>query len=101
MNMRNLLRKMNLKSFRPGNAAAMFMLNATNPQTIKIARTAMVGVGMKAQRVANDVLKLAARKQTAAPPATVGPAPVREQVIHFLNKKLPGGLPKKPARAMQ
>jgi FAD/FMN-containing dehydrogenase len=31
MNMRNLLRKMGQKTFRPGNAAAMFMLNATNP----------------------------------------------------------------------
>src|SRR6478672_9286801 len=100
MNMRNLLRKMGQKTFRPGNAAAMFMLNATNPQTIKIARAAMVGVGMKAQRVANDVLKLAARKQTAAPPATVGPATVKEQVIHFINKKMPGGLPKKTARAL-
>jgi FAD/FMN-containing dehydrogenase/Fe-S oxidoreductase len=100
MNMRNLLRKMGKKSFRPGNAAAMFMLNATNPQTIKIARTAMVEVGMKAQRVANDVLRIAARKQTAAPPATVGPASVKEQVIHFINKKMPGNLPKKTARAL-
>jgi Fe-S oxidoreductase len=31
MNMRNLLRKMGKKSFRPGNFAAMLMLNATNP----------------------------------------------------------------------
>ncbi|HEY9026648.1 MAG TPA: FAD-binding and (Fe-S)-binding domain-containing protein, partial [Burkholderiaceae bacterium] len=59
MNMRNLLRKMGQKTFRPGNAAAMFMLNATNPQTIKIARTAMVEVGMKAQRAANNVFKIA------------------------------------------
>src|SRR5450830_494314 len=44
MNMRNLLRKMGQKTFRPGNAAAMFMLNATNPETIKLARSAMVGV---------------------------------------------------------
>ncbi len=100
MNMRNLLRKMGQKTFRPGNAAAMFMLNATNPQTIKLARTAMVGVGMKAQRIAHDVLKLAARKQTSAPPATVGNAPIKEQVIHFINKKMPGGLPKKTARAL-
>jgi FAD/FMN-containing dehydrogenase/Fe-S oxidoreductase len=100
MNMRNLLRKMGQKTFRPGNAAAMLMLNATNPQTIKFARTAMVGIGMKAQRLAHDVLKLAARKQTAAPPATVGTAPIREQVIHFINKKMPGGLPKKTARAL-
>ncbi|MGM9490186.1 DUF3683 domain-containing protein [Ideonella sp. YS5] len=100
MNMRNLLRKMGQKSFRPGNAAAMFMLNATNPQTIKLARMAMVDVGMKAQRIAHDVLKLAARKQSSAPPATVGAAPIREQVIHFINKKMPGGLPKKTARAL-
>ncbi|MBP7914129.1 MAG: FAD/FMN-binding oxidoreductase [Vitreoscilla sp.] len=100
MNMRNLLRKMGQKSFRPGNAAAMLMLNATNPQTIKLARTAMVGWGMKAQRIAHDVLKLAARRQTNAPPSTVGAAPLKEQVIHFINKKMPGGLPKKTARAL-
>jgi FAD/FMN-containing dehydrogenase/Fe-S oxidoreductase len=100
MNMRNLLRKMGQKSFRPGNSAAMFMLNATNPETIKLARTAMVGVGMKVQRFANDMLKAVARKQTAAPPASVGTAPIKEQVIHFINKKLPGGLPKKTARAL-
>ena len=39
-------------------------------------------------------------KQTAAPPATVGTAPIKEQVIHFINKKMPGGLPKKTARAL-
>ncbi|MEO3693368.1 FAD/FMN-binding oxidoreductase [Roseateles paludis] len=100
MNMRNLLRKMGQKSFRPGNAAAMFMLNATNPETIKLARTAMVGVGFKAQRLAVDLFKTLGRKQTSAPPATVGTAPVKEQVIHFINKKLPGGLPKKTARAL-
>ena len=100
MNMRNLLRKMGQKSFRPGNAAAMFFLNATNPQTIKFMRSAMVDVGFKAQRLANDLLRTLARKQTARPPATVGKAPVKEQVIHFINKKMPGGLPKKTARAL-
>ena len=30
----------------------------------------------------------------------VGVAPVKEQVIHFVNKKLPGGLPKRTARAL-
>ncbi|MEN9418618.1 MAG: dehydrogenase (FAD/FMN-containing) and Fe-S oxidoreductase, partial [Pseudomonadota bacterium] len=100
MNMRNLLRQMGKKSFRPGNAAAMAFLNATNPQTIKAMRTLMVDVGFKAQRALHDLLKPAARRQTAAPPATLGPAPVREQVIHFINKKMPGGLPKKTARAL-
>jgi FAD/FMN-containing dehydrogenase/Fe-S oxidoreductase len=100
MNMRNLLRKMGQKSFRPGNAAAMFFLNATNPQTIKLMRTAMVDVGFKAQRFIHGLLKPVAKKQTAAPPATVGAAPIKQQVIHFINKKMPGGLPKKTARAL-
>ncbi|HYN58305.1 MAG TPA: DUF3683 domain-containing protein, partial [Rubrivivax sp.] len=38
MNMRNLLRKMGKKSFRPGNAAAMLFLNATDPRIIKSIR---------------------------------------------------------------
>ena len=100
MNMRNLLRKMGQKSFRPGNAAAMFFLNATNPQTIKLMRSAMVDVGFKAQRLVNQLLGRLAKAQTAKPPATVGNAPVKEQVIHFINKKMPGGLPKKTARAL-
>jgi FAD/FMN-containing dehydrogenase/Fe-S oxidoreductase len=100
MNMRNLLRKMGQKSFNPGNAAAMFFLNATSPETIKFMRSAMVDVGFKAQRLANDLLRTFARKQTAKPPATVGKSPIKEQVIHFINKKMPGGLPKKTARAL-
>ncbi|MBC7469014.1 MAG: FAD-binding oxidoreductase, partial [Ramlibacter sp.] len=100
MNMRNLLRKMGQKSFRPGNAAAMLMLNATNPETIKLLRSAMVGVGFKLQRLGNDLLRGFARKQVTSPPATHERAPAKEQVIHFINKKLPGGLPKKTARAL-
>jgi len=100
MNMRNLLRKMGKKSFRPGNKMAMMMLNATNPETIKLLRMGMVDVGFKVQRAANNLLRGLANKQTAAPKSTVGTAPIKEQVIHFINKKLPGGLPKKTARAL-
>ncbi|HZX25922.1 MAG TPA: FAD/FMN-binding oxidoreductase [Telluria sp.] len=100
MNMRNLLRKMDKKSFRPGTAASMFFLNATDPTTINATRTAMIGWGYKAQRLGHEVLKKFAKKQTKAPPPTTGTAPVREQVIHFINKKMPGNLPKKTARAL-
>jgi Fe-S oxidoreductase len=100
MNMRNLLRKMGQKSFNPGTTAAMFFLNATDPATINATRAAMTGLGFKAQRLANDVLKKFAKKQTKAPPATHGKPPVKEQVIHFINKKMPGNLPKKTARAL-
>ncbi len=100
MNMRNLLRKMGKKTFRPAGAAAMFMLNATNPETIRLARSVMVNVAIKAQRFASDLFKVLSRRQTKAPPATVGTAPIKEQIIHFVNKKMPGGLPKKTARAL-
>ncbi|HYC42663.1 MAG TPA: FAD/FMN-binding oxidoreductase [Noviherbaspirillum sp.] len=100
MNMRNLLRKMDKKSFNPGTTAAMFFLNATDPATINATRAAMTGLGYKAQRFANDLLKKFAKKQTKAPPATHGKPPVKEQVIHFINKKMPGNLPKKTARAL-
>ncbi|MBS0446496.1 MAG: FAD/FMN-binding oxidoreductase [Proteobacteria bacterium] len=100
MNMRNVLAKMGKKSFRPGNKMAMMFLNATNPETIKLARAAMVDVGFKVQRAANDLLRGLANRQTAAPPASVGTAPIKEQLIHFVNKKMPGNLPKKTARAL-
>jgi Fe-S oxidoreductase len=100
MNMRNLLRKMGKKSFNPGNKLTMTFLNATNPDTIKVMRKAMVGVGFKAQRFAVDLFKSVSRKQTSRPPSSVGKPAIKEQVIHFVNKKLPGGLPKKTARAL-
>ncbi len=100
MNMRNLLRKMGKKTFRPANAAAMMFLNATSPETIKVMRTVMVDVGFKAQRAANNLLRGLANKQIAAPPSTVGRAPLKEEVIHFINKKMPSGLPNRTARAL-
>ena len=100
MNMRNLLRKMGQKKFNPGTSAAMFFLNATDPATINATRQVMMGWGYKAQRLGNDLLKKFAKSQTKAPPATVGKAPIKEQVIHFINKKMPGNLPKKTARAL-
>ena len=100
MNMRNLLTKMGKKSFRPGNKMAMMFLNATNPETIKMMRVGMVDIGFKVQRIANNLLRGVANKQTAAPRSTVGSAPIKEQVIHFINKKMPGNLPKKTARAL-
>ncbi|MEC5215904.1 FAD/FMN-containing dehydrogenase/Fe-S oxidoreductase [Actimicrobium sp. GrIS 1.19] len=100
MNMRNLLRKMDKKSFNPGTAASMLFLNAKDPATIKVARKVIFGWGVTAQRLGNTVLGALAKKQTKAPPSTLGKAPIKEQVIHFINKKMPGNLPKKTARAL-
>jgi Fe-S oxidoreductase len=100
MAMRDLLRRMGKKRFNPGTAASMFFLNATNPETIRITRKLMIEWGYKAQRAAHGVLKGMARAQTRRPPASTGKPPLREQVVHFVNKRMPGGLPKKTARAL-
>ncbi|HEY7928695.1 MAG TPA: FAD-binding oxidoreductase, partial [Steroidobacteraceae bacterium] len=100
MAMRDLLRRMGKRRFNAGTAASLFFLNATNPETIRVARKLMIDWGYRVQRMANRLLAGLARKQTRHPPATTGKPPLREQVIHFVNKKMPGGLPKKTARAL-
>ncbi len=99
MNMRNLLRKMGQRSFRPAAEFQSWFIGTASPNAIALARTA-TALSFKAQRLGNRVLSVMARKQTSAPPATVGTASVKEQVIHFINKKMPGNLPKRSARAL-
>ena len=104
--MRNLLRKQGKKKFNPGTAAAMFYLNAKDPLTIKIVKTLMIDWGYKVQRFANALARksllpgLSIAKQTRQPPSSVGKPAIKAQVIHFMNKPMPGGLPKKTARAL-
>ena len=100
--MRNFLRKQGKKKFNPGTAASMFFLNATDPATIKLTRKVMIEWGYSAQRLAYQGAKKLGlvKTQTAHPPATLGTAPIRAQVIHFINKPMPGGLPKKTSRAL-
>jgi FAD/FMN-containing dehydrogenase/Fe-S oxidoreductase len=99
MNMRNLLRKMGKKSFRPAAEFQSWFVSTASPSAINFAH-ALTDISFKAQRLGNQVLRGLARKQTKAPPSTVGTPPIKEQVIHFINKKMPGGLPKKTARAL-
>jgi FAD/FMN-containing dehydrogenase/Fe-S oxidoreductase len=100
--MRNFLRKHGKKKFNPGTAAAMFFLNATDPATIKLTRKVMIDWGYKAQRLAHGVAKKfgLVQPQTARPPTTLGKPPIKAQIIHFINKPMPGGLPKKTSRAL-
>jgi FAD/FMN-containing dehydrogenase/Fe-S oxidoreductase len=100
--MRNLLSREHRRTFNPGTAAAMFLLNATDPATIRLARTAMVRWGYGAQRIAYGIAKRlgVAQAQTRRPPPTVGAPQAKAQVIHFVNKPMPGGLPKRTARAL-
>jgi Fe-S oxidoreductase len=100
--MRNLLRRAGKRRFNPGTSLSMLFLNATDPRTVKLARTLFIEWGYKAQRLGYRTAKALglARRQTRSPPATTGLPPVRAQVIHFINKPMPGRLPKKTARAL-
>ncbi|MCA2998996.1 MAG: FAD/FMN-binding oxidoreductase [Rhodocyclaceae bacterium] len=102
MAMRNLLRQEGKKKFNPGAAASMFYLNATDPTTIKLTKTLMIDWGYKLQRVANSIARkfFLPQIQTKRPPATVGKPTIKSQVIHFINKPMPGGLPKRTARGL-
>ena len=100
--MRNFLRKSGKKRFNPGTALGMAFLTAKDPTTIKALRIGLLDIAYKAQRLGYAVGKWLGLigSQTRHPPATIGRAPIKEQVIHFINKPMPDGLPKKTARAM-
>ena len=100
--MRNLLRKNRKKKFNPGTAMAMLFLNAVDADTVALTRKLMVGVGYRAQRLAHRVARRFGliEHQVRHPPATLGKPPLKAQVIHFINKPMPGGLPKKTARQL-
>jgi FAD/FMN-containing dehydrogenase/Fe-S oxidoreductase len=100
--MRNLLRRQGKKSFNPGKAAAMAFLTAKDPATIKLMRAGMIEWGYTAQRLAYRVGKALGliQAQVKAPPATLGKPSVKSQIIHFINKPMPGGLPKRTSRAL-
>ncbi|HWM41998.1 MAG TPA: FAD/FMN-binding oxidoreductase [Burkholderiales bacterium] len=98
--MRNYLRRAGKRRFNPGTQASMLFLGLTDPRAVKLARTVMIDWGYRAQRMAHGFFKSFGRKQTAAPPLTTGQKPLRAQVVHFVNKPMPGRLPKKTARAL-
>jgi Fe-S oxidoreductase len=100
MVMRDLVRRSGKARFNPGTRAAMLFLNTTRPGTIKFLRATFIRAGYALQRLGHRFLVLAARRQTRRPPATTGKGPATTQVIHFINKRLPGGLPNRTARSL-
>ncbi len=100
--MRHFLKQTGKKKPKLMSKAAQFFLNSTDADAIKLLRKGMIEWGYLGQRLGHAVShKLGLDKaQTAHPPATVGRPSVVQQVIHFVNKPLPGNLPSKTARAL-
>ena len=100
--MRNFLRNHGKKKFNPGSALSMLFLNSTDANVIKFTRQVMIAWGYQAQRFGYRVAKYFGllRSQASNPPATHGASSITTQVIHFVNKPMPGGLPKRTSRAL-
>ncbi|MFB0936865.1 MAG: DUF3400 domain-containing protein, partial [Propionivibrio sp.] len=100
--MRNFLREQGKKKFVPGKAFAMAFLTMKDAGTIRLIRKLMTTLAYPGQRMAHKVAKTFGliQRQTKQPPATLGQPTLRAQVIHFVNKPMPGGLPKRTSRAL-
>jgi len=99
--MRNFLREQGKKQFNPGTALGMAFLNAKDPATIKLLRTVMINWGYKAQNLAHTLAKrFGLLRDKKHPPATVGKADIKTQVIHFINRPMPKKMQSKTSRAM-
>jgi FAD/FMN-containing dehydrogenase/Fe-S oxidoreductase len=100
--MRNFLREQGKKKFVPAKAAAMAFLTMKDPATIKLVRKVMIEWGFAAQRLAYKTAKSLGliQRQIKQPPATLGQPTIKAQIIHFINKPMPGGLPKRTSRAL-
>jgi len=99
--MRNILRARGQKRSSPVTWAAMAFLNITDPRSIKLMRKAMIEWGYRGQRLAyRFARRLGAGSRGRVPRATTGAMPIRAQVVNFVNKPMPGGLPTRTLRAL-
>ena len=80
---------------------SMAFLNATDPTTIKMLRKTLIQFGYGVQRLAYAMAKHLGLVRNGRPPeATTGTAPIVAQVINFVRKPMPGGLPAMTTRAL-
>ena len=65
-------------------------------------RKVMIEWSYKAQRMGHAIGKQLGlfKKQVSHPPSSVGKPTIQSRVIHFINKPMPGNLPKKTSRAL-
>ncbi len=99
--MRSILLERGQKKTSPVTWASMQFLNMQDPTRINIMRKGMIEFGFKAQRLAYKTAKsLGVLQSGRRPAATLGKPPIKEQVVHFVKKPLPKGLPARTTRAL-
>ena len=99
--MRTILENRGQKRSSIGTKMSMAFLNVTDPSTIKTMRKGMIEWGYAGQRLAHKVAKsVGILGENKTPAATTGKTPVTEQIIHFMKKPMPAGLPTQTMRAL-
>ncbi len=98
--MRNFLRSAGHLRKAPATKLAMAFLNSTDEDTIHFLRLTAIRMGIAGQRLGAAVMRTfpVVREAMRKPPATVGKPGPQAQVIHFFNRKLPGGINRLPAK---
>jgi Fe-S oxidoreductase len=101
MHMRAILKNRGQRHFKPATAASMAFLNVKDPTTIKAMRKGMIQWGYAAQRLGHATFRrLKLLNEQKPPGATTGKMTLPAQVIHFVKKPMPAGLPAQTTRAM-
>ncbi|WP_028484957.1 DUF3683 domain-containing protein [Thioalkalivibrio sp. ALE17] len=101
MHMRSILNKKGKRKATPATMMSMAFLNAKDPATIKGIRKGAIQMGYAAQRLGHFAFKkLNLTGEGKTPRSTTGKAPVHEQVVHFVKKPMPAGLPSQTTRQM-
>ncbi len=99
--MRAILESRGRKRSHIGTRASMAFLNVTDPATIKTMRKGMIEWGYAGQRLAHRAARAVGLTGGGKPPAsTTGKPKVVEQVIHFMKRPMPSGLPSQTMRAL-
>lgn len=105
INMRQILSRQGKRNRKIGTVASMAYLNAKDPMVVNLGRKMMIDWGFTAQRLGNQWIgKLPGvfRHKKKPQPTGIGATKPVEQVVHFVNRKLPSKkhLPTKPMRAL-
>ncbi len=99
--MRSILKRRGQRRVQPVTVASMAFLNAKDPATIKLMRKGLVEWGYRAQRLGHALFRRAGLLGGGRrPEATTGKPKLTTQVIQFVKKPMPAGLPAKTMRAL-
>ncbi|MGV6818278.1 MAG: DUF3683 domain-containing protein [Thiotrichales bacterium] len=99
--MRSILKQRGQRKFNPMSSVSMAFLNIKDPLTIKAMRKGFIEWGYTAQRFAHKSFKkLGLLPENKPPAATTSKKDIPAQVVEFVRRPMPAGLPAQTTRAL-